>query len=127
MTKITELFPVSSAPAAPVKHNNARNSLCFRSMILREKDFYLASDVAFIFVNVHFAHGSICTVDLLGIKAGERQQDQEDQSWHDVFVAHYVICPLRGASRVAECVGYTLSIGSHHTCDENHHYEDSRG
>ena len=105
MTKITELFPVPSAPAASMKHNDARNSLLCRVMILRKKDFYLASGIALIFVDLHFAHGNICTVDLLGIKTGERQQDQEDQSWRDVFVAHYAICPLRGAKRVgAVCV-----------------------
>ncbi len=89
-----------------MKHNKARNSLRFRVMILREKDFYLASGIALIFVDVHFAHGSTCTVDLLGIKAGERQQDQEDQSWHDVFVAHYALCAFYSVN----CVG-TLYVG----------------
>jgi hypothetical protein len=68
-----------------MKHNDARNSLRCRVMILRKKDFYLASGVALLFVDVHFAHGSVCTADLLGIKAGQRQQDQENQSWHGMY------------------------------------------
>ena len=67
MTKITELFPMPTAPAATVKHNNARNSLRYRVMILWKKDFYLTSGIALILIDVHFTHGSICAGHLLGI------------------------------------------------------------
>ena len=79
------MFPMSPTPTATVKHNNARDSLRCRVVILGEKDFYLTGRITLILIDVHFTHGSICTGYLLGIKA-ERQQNQENQSWHDLFV-----------------------------------------
>ena len=102
MTKITELFPMPTAPAATVKHNNARNRLLCRVMILGKKDFYLTSRITLILIDVHFTHGSICTGYLLGIKA-ERQQDQENQSWHDMFL---IIIKLHIARRNPRLDGY---------------------
>ena len=53
-----------------MKHNDARNSLHCRVMILREKDLHLASGITQLLVDVHLTLGRVRAVDLLGIKRG---------------------------------------------------------
>ena len=57
-----------------MKHNNARDGLRCRVMILGKKDFYLTGRITLILIDVHFTQRSIYTGHLLGIKA-ERQQE----------------------------------------------------